>query len=124
MVENDHSVAVRMVAPRHPAACETVPMRIAFESELRSWEARRFDTWLYVELPQRDADEIRERVEGTPRRGFSSLRVRATVGDSVWATSIFAREGRYTLSIKRPVREAQGLAEGDRVAVALELLDL
>ena len=42
------------------------------------------------------------------RRGFGSVRVRATIGSSTWTTSIFpASQAGYVLPVKRPVRVAE-----------------
>jgi hypothetical protein len=98
---------------------------VVFEAELWIWDARRGESWTFVSLPADTSEEIRERAGG-PRRGFGSVRVRATVGDSTWATSIFpdATRGCYVLPIKRAIREAAALAAGDSAAVTVELVDL
>jgi hypothetical protein len=56
---------------------------------------------------------------------FGSVRVRVTVGGSVWRTSIFPEGGRgaYVLPIKKAVRKAEGLDPGDTASVTVELLD-
>jgi hypothetical protein len=97
---------------------------VAFDAELWAWDARRADSWTFVSLPADASEEIRERTAGS-RRGFGSLRVRATVGGSTWATSIFPSSGGgpYVLPVKRPVRDAEGLNVGDRASVTVELLD-
>jgi hypothetical protein len=56
------------------------------------------------------------------RGGFGSLRVNATVGATSWSTTLNSRAGAFTLPIKKPVRLAEGLAEGDMIEVGLELL--
>ena len=56
------------------------------------------------------------------RRGFGSVRVTVTLGDSRWQTSLFPnKDGSWFLPVKKPVREAEGLLEGDEVEVTLEL---
>lgn len=67
-------------------------------------------------------DEIDEVTEGT-RRGFGSVRVRVTVGSTVWATSIFpdAASQSFVLPIKKQVREEEHLKAGEVVDVILEL---
>ncbi|ABP52716.1 DUF1905 domain-containing protein [Salinispora tropica] len=99
-------------------------MIITFEAELWSWTARRADSWTFVSLPTDVSEEIRE-LPGPPRRGFGSLRVRVTVGDSTWATSIFPDKERscYVLPVKRSIREAEAIEAGDVTTVRLELLD-
>ncbi|GAA2585838.1 DUF1905 domain-containing protein [Winogradskya consettensis] len=100
-------------------------MIVDFESELWLWDARRMDTWTFVSLPADAGDEIRERASGL-RRGFGSVRVRATVGTSTWKTSIFPDKARgsYVLPIKRAVRTAEHLDPGDTVNATVELIDL
>ena len=98
-------------------------VEIVFQAELWLWDARRNDSWVFVTLPAGESEEIRD-LAGGLRRGFGSLRVRATIGTSTWATSIFpdSRAG-YVLPVKRPVRLAQGLDVGDVAAVTVELVD-
>jgi hypothetical protein len=96
-----------------------------FTAELWVWDARRTDRWTFVRLPTDIADEVLERGAGVAR-GFGSLRVRVSVGSSVWTTSIFPddKAGTYVLPVKKAVREAQGVDAGDTVGVHLELLDV
>jgi hypothetical protein len=100
-------------------------VRVEFESELWIWDARRNDSWTFVSLPVDAADEIRARAGGL-RRGFGSLRVRATVGGTSWTTSVFPDSARdsYVLPVKRAVRTAESLSAGDVATVAVVLLDL
>lgn len=96
-----------------------------FESELWVWDARRNDSWTFVSLPVDASEEIRDRAGGL-RRGFGSLRVRATVGRTSWTTSVFpdSARGSYVLPVKRAVRTAESLTAGEVTAVSVELLDL
>jgi Domain of unknown function (DUF1905) len=99
-------------------------MMVAFDAELWIWDARRADTWTFVSLPTEASEDIRDLASG-PRRGFGSLRVRVTVGDSTWKTSIFpdSARGSYVLPIKRAVRTAEALHPGDVAAITVELID-
>ena len=64
---------------------------------------------------------IMRRMEGNSR-GFGSLRVVATIGESVFKTSVFpSKETGWLLPVKASVRKAEGLGEGDAVAVVLEV---
>ena len=67
-------------------------MIVTFDAELWIWDARRGDSWTFVTLPQEPSEDIRHLTAG-PRRGFGSVRVRATIGDTTWATSIFPESG-------------------------------
>lgn len=54
--------------------------------------------------------------------GFGSLKVTATIGESTFKTSVFpSKELGWLLPVKASVRKAEGLGEGDSVAVVLEL---
>jgi hypothetical protein len=68
------------------------------------------------------AHELIRRLERGKRRGFGSVRVTVQVGDSRWQTSLFPQKtGGWFLPIKKPVRLAEGLEDGDAVEVVLEL---
>lgn len=64
---------------------------------------------------------LMRRLEGTGR-GFGSLRVKARIGGTAFATSVFPGKDRgWLLPVKQAVRRAEDLAEGDLVDVALDL---
>lgn len=65
---------------------------------------------------------LMRKLEGRAR-GFGSLRVKARIGGSTFATSVFpskADQG-WLLPIKASVRRAEGIAEEDEVEVLLEV---
>ena len=97
-------------------------MRFRFTAPLWQWNGD--GAWFFVTLPEAAADDIRE----VPRmpRGFGSVRVRVTVGGSTWSTSVFpdTKRGSYLLPVKKAVRTAEGVGDGDDVDVSLEVLDL
>jgi hypothetical protein len=96
---------------------------VVSDAELWLWDARRAETWTFVSLPASQAEEIRD-LAGGLRRGFGSVRVRATIGNSTWTTSIFPdRRTGYVLPVKRPVRVAEDLDVGDMATVTVELID-
>ena len=92
-----------------------------FTAELFRWPCE--SAWHFVAVPEDLADDIR--VLGGPPRGFGSVRVEVTVGSTTWLTSVFpgAKRCTYVLPVKKEVRRAEGLAEGDPVAVALRILE-
>jgi len=98
-------------------------VRVVFDAELWLWDARRNDAWVFISLPPDESEEIRD-LSGGLRRGFGSVRVRATIGASTWTTSIFpGDQAGYVLPLKRPVRVAEGLDVGDVATVTVELID-
>jgi len=92
-----------------------------FSAALWRWEAQ--EAWFFVTVPADESARIRERPR--PPRGFGSVRVRATIGATTWQTSVFpdSARGAYVLPVKKAVRRAEGLEEGDRAAVVLEVLE-
>lgn len=96
-----------------------------FEAPLWLWDARQADAWTFVSLPPDVADEVLEAGEAVTR-GFGSLRVEVTVGATTWRTSVFPSKGlaTYVLPVKRAVRRAEDLVEGDTVQVRLRLVDV
>ena len=68
------------------------------------------------------AHRFERQLETGRRRGFGSVKVTVALGDSRWQTSLFPnKDGSWFLPVKKPVREAEGLLEGDEVEVTLEL---
>ena len=98
-------------------------MKLTFDAELWIWDVRRADSWAFVSLPTEASADIRERVDPTPRPGFGSVRVRVTVGNTTWTTSVFpdTARGSYSLPIKKAVRKAEALEAGDVTTVTVEL---
>ena len=92
----------------------------SFEAELWRWTGQ--GGWMFVTVPADVTEEIRHETDGL-RRGFGSVRVIVTVGETTWATSVFpdSKSGLFVLPVKRPVRIKEDLLEGDVFALALEL---
>ncbi|MDO8107010.1 DUF1905 domain-containing protein [Isoptericola sp. b441] len=99
-------------------------MDYEFEAVLYEWEARRADSWVFVNLPEQLADEVLD-AGAHVTRGFGSLRVEVRIGTTVWRTSIFPSQGAgtFVLPLKKAVRRAQGLTVGDTATVHLRLVD-
>ena len=53
--------------------------------------------------------------------GWGVIPVRVRIGKTEWKTSLFPKDGLYLVPLKDVVRKAEGLAEGDRVTVWLEI---
>lgn len=80
-------------------------------------------SWYFVTVPELISDEITDLTEGR-RKGFGSVRVAVTVGESTWQTSVFpSKDGTYVLPVKKPIRQAESLTEGTPVHTHLQLVD-
>jgi hypothetical protein len=97
---------------------------IEFESDVFRWDARDDSAWFFAAVPPELSEDIREIPR--PYRGFGSVRVRARIGGSEWATSIFpdSKSGSYVLPLKKRVRDAESIDEGSLVVVRIEVLDV
>jgi hypothetical protein len=96
------------------------PDDFAFAAELWRWKD---GSWFFLTLPPDVATDLR--LEAGPPRGFGSVRVEVTLGASVWRTSVFpdAESDSFVLPVKKAVRLAAGIDEGDTCEVALRLVD-
>lgn len=79
-------------------------------------------SWYFVTLPHDVSDEIEERTAST-KRGFGSVRVEVTVGSTTWQTSVFpdSKAKSYVLPVKKAVRNAELLTQGQAFDVTLQL---
>jgi len=98
-----------------------MPEACRFSAALWRWQAQ--SGWFFVTLSEDASALVGERPR--PPRGFGSVRVRATVGETSWTTSVFpdSESGRYVLPVKKAVRSAEDVDEGDTVHVILEVLE-
>ncbi len=76
--------------------------------------------WHFLTVPKSAAAAIKEQF-GKDVRGWGSLPVKATIGKTVFETSIFPdkRSGGYLLPLKAAVRANEGICAGMRVTVHL-----
>ncbi|MBA3055352.1 MAG: DUF1905 domain-containing protein [Sphingomonadales bacterium] len=99
--------------------------RITFTGPLLCWATASGGKWHFVTITGSAAEALSatalmRRLEGVGR-GWGSLRVTVTAGDTRWQTSVFPQKGEgWLLPVKAAVRKAEGLAEGDEVAVMLD----
>ena len=111
-------------AARRAERARLTRVKFTFDAELWIWDPGRADSWTFVSLPTEVSAEIRELV-GPTQPGFGSVRVRVTVGNATWMTSVFPDITRdsYSLPIKKAVRRAEALEAGDVTSVTVELTD-
>ena len=96
--------------------------QFAFDAEV--WLYDGDAAWHFITVPPEISDEIEAEAPG-PRRGFGSVRVRATIGDTTWSTSLFPdnKRGAYVLPVKAEVRKREGVSAGSSVTVGVDLAD-
>jgi hypothetical protein len=93
-----------------------------FDAEIWLWKGPA--AWHFVTVPEELADTIRVAGFLAPR-GWGMVRVKASCGDISWETSVFPdrNSGSYLLPIKAEVRWKLGVGAGDRLRLALRLVD-
>lgn len=89
------------------------------------WQGGNGGQWFFLSIAGRAAETIAghalmRRLETGRGRGFGSVKVEALIGKSRWRTSVFpTKEGAWLLPVKAAIRRAEGIAEGDAVALTL-----
>jgi hypothetical protein len=85
-------------------------------------------SWHFVTIEGEAAEAIHalalmRRLESGRKRGWGAMKVRATIGDTDWDTSIFPAKdvGGWLLPVKAAVRKAEGIVVGDEVSVTVRL---
>lgn len=91
-------------------------MDVVFSGRVVEWRGPA--PYYFVAVPEEESGDIRE-VAAMASYGWGVIPVEARVGEVVFETSLFPRDGGYLLPLKQAVRRPQGLAVGDQVAVEM-----
>jgi hypothetical protein len=100
--------------------------RLTHTGTLWRWTGSSNGTWHFVTIDGAagealSATALMRRLEKSIG-GFGSLKVRARIGESAFATSVFPSKSQgWLLPVKAAVRKAEDLVEGDAVEVVLEV---
>lgn len=99
---------------------------LSFTAPLTRWQGDR-GTYHLVVITDAPAEALAmharlRRLEYGRQRGFGSVKVTARIGDTEWSTSVFPQKHstEWVLLVSRKVMQAEGLAEGDPVALVLD----
>jgi Domain of unknown function (DUF1905) len=93
-----------------------------FTGEMFVWSGGQA-TWYFIRVPVKQSKELREQMDGLTN-GFGSIRVEVTIEESTWRTSLFPESstGSYLLPVKKQIRKAAEIEEGDEIGVALSVI--
>jgi hypothetical protein len=98
---------------------QTIPIKIS--GKLWIWQGK--GAWHFVTITSEDADGIVEQYMW-PRKGFGSIPVKVTIGNTTWKTSIFPEKGgSFLLPIKKSVRDAEKKRVEDIVRITVEVIN-
>lgn len=91
-------------------------MDITFAGHVIEWRGP--SPFYFVPVPDEQAADVRE-VAAMATYGWGVVPVEARIGDAVFTTSLFPKDGGYLLPVKSAVRKAQGISAGDAVTVEM-----
>jgi len=91
-------------------------MRLVFSGQVIEWRGPA--PYYFVPVPDQESEDIRE-VAAMATYGWGVIPVEARIGEVVFGTSLFPKDGGYLLPLKNAVRKPQGLAAGDDVTVEM-----
>lgn len=75
--------------------------------------------WYMMTIPEKESREI-NKIYGDFHRGWGSIPVKVTLGNSIWKTSIFwEKKGTYILALKKQIRKAEKVTNGDLIEFIL-----
>jgi hypothetical protein len=92
------------------------PVRLRFATEVIHWRGP--SPYFYAPVPPAEAAELRALMRAVSY-GWGMIPVTATLGEVVWTTSLFPKDGTYLLPLKDKVRRKTGVTAGDHVEVEL-----
>ena len=93
-------------------------MRFVFTGRVIEWRGP--SPYYFVPVPDEESADIRE-VAALASYGWGVIPVEARIGDVLFTTSLFPKDGGYLLPLKNAVRKPQGLAADDEVRVEMTI---
>jgi hypothetical protein len=91
-------------------------MELEFVGRVIEWRGP--SPYYFVPVPDDESAEIRE-VAAMATYGWGVIPVEAQIGETVFETSLFPKDGGYLLPLKDAVRKPEEISAGDEVAVEL-----
>jgi hypothetical protein len=94
-------------------------LNLTFSAEL--WMYHGKGAWYFLTLPKEDFEQIKF-LSSQHQRGWGSVRVTASIGQTTWSTSVFpdTKAGAYLLPVKAEVRKKEQIEVGNIVTVTLK----
>ncbi|MFD3163957.1 DUF1905 domain-containing protein [Herpetosiphon sp. NSE202] len=76
--------------------------------------------WYFVTVPEEESRMIKA-IAGLVTYGWGVIPAQVQIGKTRWSTSLIPKDGLYLVPIKKPIRLAEQLNEGDEVTLQLEI---
>ncbi|WP_346764258.1 DUF1905 domain-containing protein [Caulobacter sp. SLTY] len=97
---------------------DALAIRFAFESRIITWRGP--SPFFFAPIPTPQSDTIRQAARAVSY-GWGVIPVEATIGDTVFTTSLFPKDDAYLLPLKDAVRRQANITAGDVIAVTMNL---
>ena len=92
------------------------PMNVEFSGEIWFWRGPA--PWHFVTVPEKESREL-EAAAAFVSYGWGMVPVTARIGETVWMTSLFPKNGGYVVPVKFAVLRSEDLELGDTVTFRL-----
>lgn len=90
------------------------------KEKIFKWQGK--GAWFFIRINEKTSEDIRDKF-GEFAKGWGSLPVNVTLGNSNWKTAIFPEKSKaYLLPIKSQIRKVEKINEGDLVSLTLEII--
>ncbi len=93
-------------------------MIIEFEGNIIYWRGPA--PFLFVAVPEKPSGDLKA-ISSMVTYGWGVIPVHVQIGKTEWKTSLFPKEGRYLVPIKKSVQKSENLGVGDKVTIRLEV---
>lgn len=91
-------------------------LRFEFSGELWGWRGPA--PYYFVTVPEEESERLKEIVRSVTY-GWGMIPVTARIGEVEWTTALWPKDGLYIVPIKKRVRLAAGVGEGDPVRMEM-----
>ena len=92
-------------------------MIIEFKGKIFYWRGP--TPFLFVAVPEEPSREIKA-ISASVTYGWGVIPVYVRIGKTEWKTSLFPKDGRYLVPIKKSVQKSENLEVDDSVTIRLE----
>ena len=93
-------------------------MTIEFKGKIFYWRGPA--PFLFVAVPEEPSRDLKA-ISAMVTYGWGVIPVHVQIGKTEWKTSLFPKEGRYLVPIKKSVQKSENLEVGDSVTIQLEV---
>lgn len=93
-------------------------MHFEFEGEIIFWRGP--SPFFFIAMPDEDSQFLKS-ISNRLTYGWGVIPVDVTIGQTAFYTALIPKDGRYLVPLRVAIRKAEGLDEGDVVALRLDV---